>query len=105
MTECLLYCACKILEGLEIAVFLCFKNSHNDKSIRSYAAFCSLGTGVSSQVEGNRSSCDHLLSSGAKFKNEWSYIHTPVVFSGKEMERFTLIKYSISFFSSPGGLM
>jgi hypothetical protein len=47
---------------------------------------------------------DHLLSSSAKFKNEWSYIHTPVVFSGKEMDKFTPIKYGISFFSSPGGL-
>ena len=48
---------------------------------------------------------DHLLSTSAKFKNEWSYIHTPVVFSGKGMDKFTLIKYGISFFSSPGGLM
>jgi hypothetical protein len=94
-----------LLEGLEIPVFLCFKNSHNGESIRSYAAFCSLGTGVSSQVEANRSACDHLLSSSAKFKNEWSYLLTPVVFIGKEMDKFTPVKYGISFFSSPGGLM
>lgn len=48
---------------------------------------------------------DHLLSSSARFKNEWSYIHTPVVFSGKEVDKYTQIKYGISFFSSPGGLM
>jgi hypothetical protein len=60
MTKTLLYCACKILDGLAIAVFLCFKNSHNGKSIRSYTAFCPLHTGGFPQVEANRSSCSPL---------------------------------------------
>jgi hypothetical protein len=40
---------------------------------------------------------DHLPSSSGKFKNEWSYIYTPVAFSDMEMDKFTLIKYGISF--------
>jgi len=57
------------------------------------------------QVEETGHHVDHLLLSCAKFKNEWSHIYTPVVFSGKEMDRFTLIKYGIYFFSSPDGLI
>jgi hypothetical protein len=98
MTIRLLYCVCKILEGLTIAVFLCFTNSHNSESIRSYAAFCSSATGVFSQVEGHH--VDHLLSSSAKFKNECSYIYTVVAFSGKEMDKFTLKKRG-TFISFP----
>jgi hypothetical protein len=93
MTKRLLYCASKLLDGLAFAVLLCFKNSHNDKSIRSYTAFCSLGTGFFFlRLKKTGHHVDHLLLPSAKFKKEWSHIYISVAFSGKEMYKYTLIK-------------